>query len=64
MEKLEYKTIKFKPEGFIKNEINLEEVDRELNILSSEGWQVVTSFPVDVNGHTTGVYFTLKRLKL
>lgn len=59
----EHKTIHFKSKGngFTKLEFNTSEMDRELNTLGAEGWRVVSSYPILINGYTTDVYYTLVR---
>ena len=44
MERFEYKTITMKTEGFAGGLLNVEEWDRNLNLLGNEGWELVSAF--------------------
>ncbi len=63
MSKWEYTVLKYQLKGFISLSLDIEELDKALNQLGDEGWELVSCFGVDNNGYTKEMIATLKRQK-
>ncbi|HLW63501.1 MAG TPA: DUF4177 domain-containing protein [Flavobacterium sp.] len=61
MKRFEYKTIEIKPKGFWGTNFNTEEIDKELNKLGSQGWELVAVESRDMGGTIYGFHYTFKR---
>jgi hypothetical protein len=60
--KVEYKFLRTKDEGWFTVSINFDEMERKLNRLGQEGWDVVTSLDINSGqGGTKEVVLLLKR---
>ncbi len=62
--KWEYKILKFQPSFWLGN-IKDEEIQKELNLYGDQGWELCGTFDINtnVNGRTSEIVFTLKRVK-
>lgn len=59
----EYKIIRAEIKGFIRD-VDLEEVERELNELGSQGFELNLQFPTSGNmSHTPALAFVMRRAK-
>jgi hypothetical protein len=62
-DKWEYKTLKFDAKGFLGGVVDVQQLDRELNALGQQGWELVSIFDTNmiVHGTTREIVATLKR---
>lgn len=62
MQKFEYKTIKMKPKstGF-SQKLEDENLMEEMNVLGSEGWELVTSIDNKIGGSSISIVLIFKR---
>lgn len=64
MAKWEYKTIKVKLTGITGGILDTEEFDYELNLLGSQGWELVSAFTTNAsNGYSRDAIAVFKRNK-
>lgn len=62
MKKFEYKTITMDAEGIFGGKINNEKLEKELNRLGSEGWELVSTVTSSVTyGKTAYIVSVFKR---
>ncbi|WP_121965583.1 DUF4177 domain-containing protein [Myroides sp. N17-2] len=61
MKKFEYKTIEINPKGTWSPKMDLKEIDKTLNELGEQGWELVSMTSRSFNGSTYGFYYTFKR---
>ncbi|WP_447640740.1 MULTISPECIES: DUF4177 domain-containing protein [Chitinophagaceae] len=63
MKKFEYKTVKIREDAKIfHSEYDLKEMERMLNQLGSEGWELVSNIvQTDIMGSATGAVLVFKR---
>ncbi|HUT02631.1 MAG TPA: DUF4177 domain-containing protein [bacterium] len=60
--KWEYKTLKLAATGFSGGKINQAKLERSINVLGSEDWELVTSFvTAQGSGYTKDVFLLFKR---
>jgi len=61
--KWEYRTIKFDANGWLGGVVDTTSLDKELNVLGEQGWELVSIFDTNmiVHGMTREVVATLKR---
>lgn len=60
MKRFEYKTIEILTKGFFAK-MKIEEADRILNDLGSQGWELVSAAPCITGSTTQRIYYTFKR---
>jgi len=58
--KWEYKSIKYTKRSFLSGQINLSELDKKLDNLGSEGWELV-NINVNALGGWGGIFAVFKR---
>jgi len=61
MKRFEYKTVEIKSKGIWATNFNPEEIDKELNKLGSQGWELVSIGSRDTGGTLIGFFYTFKR---
>lgn len=62
MKNWEYKVIEFDPKGVFGGLLELDEVEKTLNELGSQGWEVISTITTNEGaGRTKKVIYTLKR---
>lgn len=61
MKKFEYKTIKVDSKGNWSIKFNAEEIDKTLNELGSQGWELVNVQDLGVGGTSYSFHYTFKR---
>ena len=57
----EYKTIEIKPKGTWSWKFDIVEIDKILNDMGSQGWELVTTESRDMSGTAYGFHYTFKR---
>ena len=58
----EYKTLQMTAAGFLGGKIDLQELERQLNALGREGWELVNAFDTNMgSGQTRDVIAIFKR---
>lgn len=61
MKKYEYKVFKVKPKSVWSSKIEPEEIEKGLEELSKEGWELVSTTPITQTGTTMEIVFLLQR---
>ncbi|TCV07255.1 uncharacterized protein DUF4177 [Sphingobacterium alimentarium] len=61
MKRFEYKTLKIEPRGFWGNKLDAEEIDKVLNELGRQGWEMVSMQDLSVSGSSWTFHYTFKR---
>ncbi|SFN51078.1 protein of unknown function [Paenimyroides ummariense] len=61
MKRFEYKTIEIKPKGTWTWKFDIVEIDKILNDMGSQGWELVTTESRDMSGTAYGFHYTFKR---
>ncbi|MFD1771893.1 DUF4177 domain-containing protein [Sphingobacterium suaedae] len=61
MKRYEYKTVKIEPKGFWGTKLEPEEIDKILNELGQQGWELVCMQDLSVNGNSWTFHYTFKR---
>lgn len=61
MKRFEYKTIEVKPTGTWTSKFDIVEIDKILNEMGSQGWELVTTESRDMSGTAYGFHYTFKR---
>ena len=62
MKKFEYKTIEVKPKGTWSSKFDIVEIDKILNDMGSQGWELFSMEDRNIGYGTTGCfYYTFKR---
>lgn len=62
MRKFEYKTIEVKPKGTWSSKFDIVEIDKILNDMGNQGWELVSMEDRNVGYGSTGCfYYTFKR---
>lgn len=62
MKNFEYKVLEAKSKmGFTDISLDTEELTLQLNRLGAEGWELITTSPITLNGSSFRIYFTLRR---
>ena len=62
MTKYEYKVLKFDMKGWMGGQIDDEEMERRLNSLGAEGWELIRVTPILIDmGRTRLLVATMKR---
>lgn len=61
MKRFEYKTIEVKPKGTWTSKFDIVEIDKILNEMGSQGWELVTTESRDMSGTAYGFHYTFKR---
>ena len=62
MKRFEYKTVEIKPTGTWTSKFDIVEIDKVLNRMGSEGWELVSMEDRNVGyGTTACFYYTFKR---
>lgn len=59
--RFEYKSIEVKPKSMWTVKIDLEELEKQLNCLGMEGWELVAVTPYSSTGTSLGSLYTFKR---
>lgn len=59
--RFEYKTIVIEPTGFWKTNLDPVEIDKQLNTLGSEGWELIAVESKEFSGTNYGFHYTFKR---
>lgn len=62
MKRFEYKTVEIKPKGTWQKKFDVTEIDKILNEMGSQGWELVAVEDRNVGyGHTGYFFYTFKR---
>jgi hypothetical protein len=62
MKRFEYKTVEIKPKGTWQLKFDVVEIDKILNEMGSQGWELVAVEDRNVGyGHTGNFFYTFKR---
>ncbi|UUV22106.1 DUF4177 domain-containing protein [Paenimyroides aestuarii] len=61
MKRFEYKTIEIKPKGTWSWKFDIVEIDKILNDMGSQGWELVTKESLDTGGTSYSFHLTFKR---
>lgn len=61
MKRFEYKTLKIEPKGFWGTKLDAEEIDKILNELGRQGWEMITMQDLAVHGNSWTFHYTFKR---
>lgn len=61
MKRFEYKSLEIKPKGTWSWKFDFDEIDRTLNQLGSQGWELVSVTSRDMGGTAYGFHYTFKR---
>lgn len=62
MKRFEYKTVEIKPTGTWTSKFDIVEIDKILNAMGSQGWELVSMEDRNVGyGTTACFYYTFKR---
>lgn len=61
MKRFEYKTIEVKPTGTWQLKFDTAEIDKILNELGKQGWELVAVESRDMGGTVYGFHYTFKR---
>lgn len=61
MKRFEYKTLKIEPKGFWGTKLVAEEIDKILNELGRQGWELVCIQDLAVSGSSWTFHYTFKR---
>jgi len=61
MKRFEYKTLKIEPKGFWGTTLDAEEIDKILNELGRQGWEMITMQDLAVGGSSWTFHYTFKR---
>lgn len=61
MKKFEYKTLKIEPTGFWGSKHDAEDIDRILNELGNQGWELVSMQDLALGGNSWTFHYTFKR---
>ncbi|RHW43329.1 DUF4177 domain-containing protein [Neobacillus notoginsengisoli] len=64
MDKWEYKTIKFKPGGFLGGKIDEEELETDFNKYGQEGWELVSCFDTSFGQGTSREVIAVMKRKI
>jgi len=59
--RFEYKTIVIEPTGFWRTKYDTAEIDKTLNALGMEGWELISVETKDYGGTAYGFHYTFKR---
>ena len=59
--KFEYKTLKIEPKGFWGTKLDADEIDKILNELGQQGWELVSMQDLSVSGSSWTFHYTFKR---
>jgi len=61
MRRFEYKTLKIEPKGFWGTKLDADEIDKILNDLGRQGWELVCMQDLAVSGSSWTFHYTFKR---
>lgn len=61
MKRFEYKTIEIKPKGSWSSKFDFVEIDKTLNELGRQGWELVAVESKEMSGTVYGFHYTFKR---
>lgn len=61
MKRFEYKTVKIKLKGTWNPKFDIADIDKELNKMGSQGWELVSVESRDMGGTPYGYFYTFKR---
>lgn len=61
MKRFEYKTLEIEPKGTWRWKFDIVEIDKTLNKLGQEGWELVSVESRDMGGTAYGFHYTFKR---
>jgi len=61
MKRFEYKTIEIKPTGTWTWKFDIVEIDKILNDMGSQGWELIVMESRDMGGTAHGFHYTFKR---
>ncbi len=64
MRKFEYKTVKIEPQGFWGTKLDSDKIDKILNDLGDQGWELVAMQDLEMNGNSWSFHYTFKREKI
>lgn len=59
--KFEYKTLKIEPKGFWGTKLDTTEIDKTLNELGLQGWELVSMQDISLNSVSWTFHYTFKR---
>jgi hypothetical protein len=61
MKRFEYKTVKIEPKGFWGTKLDENEIDKILNELGRQGWELVSMQDLAISGSSWTFHYTFKR---
>ena len=64
MKRFEYKTVEIKLKGTWNPKFDIADVDKELNKMGSQGWELVSVESRDMGGTPYGYFYTLQKRNL